>query len=350
VLAAATSAQATTYVFSTISAPTAPAGDVNQALSISDSGQILVSALNPIGPYPDNVDVNDVYNLHTGVYTPLASFPGAVANSSLANGINASGVTVGQYDPGGGTPFAPALLGYENKGGVFTTVDPFGDPFTFAIGISNNGQITGGAVDFSSPNPQVGFLGSGDHFTAISVPGAPTAGQGVNNAGTVVGDYFDFANGVSKAFIDVGGVVSPFTAPGWAATFASGINNQGDIVGQVSNDGFATSEGFIDDNGAFTFLSFPGGATGGLIGAINDAGDLVGEYTDSNGNVQAFLATPHHGKADALLSLAADPTDPAPVPEPATWLMLLLGAGAIGASMRTKRKPKMAAGLALRAC
>jgi hypothetical protein len=323
-LAAGTGAQARSYVFSTISAPDAPVGDVNQALAINDAGQVLVSALNPNGPYPDNVDVNDVYNFHTKVYTPLASYPGAVAGSSLANGINDSGVTVGQYDPGGVNPYG-FTLGYSNKGGVFQAIDRNGLPLAFAIAVSNNGQITGGDGTLTTGEA---FLDSHGHFTEIdAVPpdGNWTTGAGVNNAGTVVGTYGSLSTGLEGSFVDIGGVVSTFSAPGWATTQITGINNKGEIVGLVADDGFNSVEGFIDDKGVFSYVSFPG-ATHSFILGINNHGDLVGRYRDANGNLQAYLATPGGGQA----FLAA--------PEPVAWLTMVLGVAMVGSGARRRRE------------
>jgi hypothetical protein len=323
-LAAASGAQARTYLFSTISAPGAPAGDINQALGINDAGQVLVSALNPNGPGPDNVDVNDVYNLHTKAYTPLSPYPGAVAGSSLANGINDSGVTVGQYDPGGVNPFG-FTLGYSHKGGVFQVIDRNGLPLAFAIAVSNNGQVTGGDGALTTGEA---FLESGGHYTEIdAVPpdGNWTTGEGVNNSGTVVGTYGSLSTGLEGSFIDVGGVISQFTAPGWATTQITGINDKGQIVGLVADDSFDTVEGFIDDRGAFTFLSFPG-ATHSFIAGINNLGDIVGRYRDANGNVQAYLATPSAGGGQAAT----------PAPEPAAWLTMILGVAMVGLGTRRR--------------
>ena len=123
-LGAAGATHASGYAFSQITLPgnlVSPTGDQGQALSINDRGQVLVSALNFNGAPPtDNVDINDVYNIHTHVFTPLAAVPGAVAGSTLANGINDRGQIVGQYDPGVGNSAFGNLNAYSSAGGALT--------------------------------------------------------------------------------------------------------------------------------------------------------------------------------------------------------------------------------------
>ena len=71
----------------------------------------------------------------------------------------------------------------------------------------------------------------------------------------------------------------------------------------------------------FTILN-PTGSDGTTLNGINDAGDVVGFFVDANGNTDGLLGTP--------------------VPEPATWVMMLtafagLGALGLGRSRKAAR-------------
>lgn len=85
--------------------------------------------------------------------------------------------------------------------------------------------------------------------------------------------------------------------PGSIYSYAWGINNQGQIVGQsVVGDGVNPGmlHGFLLDNGAVTTIDDPDGQTT-IPRAINDAGQIVGTYQISPGELfeHAFLL--NHG-------------------------------------------------------
>jgi hypothetical protein len=108
--------------------------------------------------------------------------------NSQATGINNAGNAVGFY-----LPTTDTSIGFLDKGGSISTIDPFGSTFTQALGI--------------------------------------------NNAGEIVGFYVD-ANGVQHGYTDLGGVFSSFDPAGSVNTTLNGVNSAGQLVG------FAT----IDDN------------------------------------------------------------------------------------------------------
>ena len=271
--AMATAAHAGGYYFSPIVIPPPvgnlvydpPYPDNAQALSINDNGQVLVSALDVSGTEPpgDNVDFNDVYNIHTHTFTALPAVPGAVANSTLANGINDSGQIVGQYDPGVTTTPDGASSAFLYTGGVYTTINPFdnSDNNIFALAISNNGLITGADDNIDSTGNALssqGFVGSGSLYTSFqfgSVPGTFTVGRGVNDSGTVAGQY-GLPSGGSGAFLYAGGVFTPINIPGAVYIEVGQMNDAGVLVGQVFFDGGAVEDGFIDNNGVITLLNF----------------------------------------------------------------------------------------------
>ena len=99
----------------------------------------------------------------------------------------------------------------------------------------------------------------------------------------------------------------------------------GDFIG-VDNE----IHGFVDNGGVFTTIDVPE-AISTIVNGINDAGQIVGDFTDSGSSTNhGFLATP----------LA--------VPEPSS-LALMLAAGATGLLYRVRpRQGKKVSGLPLR--
>ena len=72
----------------------------------------------------------------------------------------------------------------------------------------------------------------------------------------------------------------------------------------------------------FTILD-PPGSTSTTLNGLNDAGDVVGFFVDAAGNTDGTLGTP--------------------VPEPTTWLMILVGFAGLGClSLRSSRRHQVA--------
>ena len=59
--------------------------------------------------------------------------------------------------------------------------------------------------------------------------------------------------------------------------------------------------GFVYAGGVFTTVDDPGGVGTTIVNGINDLGQLVGFYVDSNGNTDGFVATPTPEPASLVL-------------------------------------------------
>jgi uncharacterized membrane protein len=147
---------------------------------------------------------------------------------------------------------------------------------TQASGINDAGQIVGSYFDAGIPHSFLYVAGS---FTPIDIPGITrTFAKGINDAGHIVGDYG--AGGVNRnhGFLYVGGSFTPIDVPGSSYTFANGINDAGHIVGTSdATTGGAVSSGFLYVGGSFTPITVPGNAYTQALG-INNANHIVGLY------------------------------------------------------------------------
>lgn len=83
-------------------------------------------------------------------------------------------------------------------------------------------------------------------FSRLDVPGSSfgTVASGINDAGQIVGQYFDVGSR-GHGFLLSGGVYTPIDVPGAIAATARGINDAGQIVGDYIDAGFSRSGGFL---------------------------------------------------------------------------------------------------------
>lgn len=181
----------------------------------------------------------------------------------------------------------------------YTAVNCPGAAFTYASGINNAGQIVGSYGDSNGFGR--GFLLSGGTYSPLNYPGAVyTDAYGINNAGQIVGDFGALnGNGYSHAFILSGSVYSPVSQyiypVGQTQNWAFGINDvtfpswPSQIVGsyEVGSPGIGSVHGILYPG---AFLDYPGATNTGASG-INNAGQIVGSYTDNSGVRHGFLLT-----------------------------------------------------------
>ena len=80
---------------------------------------------------------------------------------------------------------------------------------------------------------------------------------------------------LADSFTYASGVYTPINFPGFDAT---GINNNGQIVGRVLGGSY------LDTNGVFTQITVPGIGSGVSVFAINDVGQIVGNYGNETGS------------------------------------------------------------------
>jgi hypothetical protein len=224
------------------------------------------------------------------------NFPGSV--QTQVTGLNNKGDTVGFY-----VNTAGDQIGFVEWNGAFTS---YKDPHTphmpdyvnQLLGINDSGIAVGFYVDASGNAHAVKLNQATGVFTAIKGLGPNSFATGINDNGDIVG-YTMNSTG-TFGWLMKAGQLTTFQYPGGLPTIALGLNKNDEIVGSFT-DTAGDTHGFtlahpmgpvshwkqIDDPEA---LNAPGDGT--TVNGLNNAGDLVGFYTDTAGNVDGMLATP----------------------------------------------------------
>src|SRR5204863_7137588 len=123
--------------------------------------------------------------------------------------------------------------------------------------------------------------------------------NGINDSGQIVGFYTTgdlITGGRGHGFLYSGGIYTTLDDPlATGGTFATGINNAGEVVGYYFDYGDPKTHGFLYSDGIYTTLDDPSATVGSAFGSgstvangIDDAGDIVGYYTDSTGLNHGF--------------------------------------------------------------
>ena|SRR5215831_10738449 len=116
----------------------------------------------------------------------------ATLGITVAQGINAAGQIVGQYNTSTGAH------GFLLSGGTYTTLDdPLATSGTVAHGINATGQIVG---FYANATGFHGFLLNGGMYTTLNDPSATlgTEAFGINAEGQIVG-FFNNATGSTRS-------------------------------------------------------------------------------------------------------------------------------------------------------
>jgi probable HAF family extracellular repeat protein len=290
-------------------------------------------------------------------------------------GIDGTANAVALWQAGGFTNLATSLdtvevVGINNNGAVlFDTVGASGNP---SYQLYANGSST--AVTSSAQNVVLNGLNDAQTLVGYGISGAGVA-CGASIAGGATGTacvsgadaaYMAINNRGDKVLttINGSGTVQSFleasngtrTSLG-AMTSVAGINDSGAVAGVVNGHAVMVANGASTD-----MLSSVSGASSVKVYDINNAGQVVGQYNDANGNTVAFLwgsdgltqidsflqgqglqrvgnsaiglndlgqmvLTVYDGQAQDMATVVAQST----VPEPATYA--LMGLGLVGLSL-----------------
>ena len=273
------------YKFVTIGVP----GSANaQAAGINNAG--LVS-----GYYEDvsSSSINHGFVWQNGAFQTV-DYPGAVYTYLF--GVNNQGVAIGLYDDASNAEHA---VMYNVSDGTWAVLpDIPGYPENEGYGINRAGVAVGNAysADFSTNVAWV-WHPAQSKYSFFSVPGAAqysTGPSAINDKGQIAG-YFCTTEPCYNAsfelygFLKQGETYTTVSAPAAPGTYALGINNSGTIVGQWQDFAYAAQGFALTSGGLFTTVDYPGPEVTGLEG-INDHGDICGTYVDTpSGARRAFI-------------------------------------------------------------
>jgi len=161
----------------------------NQLLGINQNGTEIAgySSTNPAGN-----TLQEAFSLVTGTtnYTDINALLVAKFGpnfNSQATGVNNSGTVVGFYQPTSAT-----FTGFEDVGGLISSILVPGSVSTMALGINDLGEIVG---DYTLADGNMfGFLDNGGVFTTIDPFGSTAVtANGINDKGKIVGFYVNAA-------------------------------------------------------------------------------------------------------------------------------------------------------------
>jgi hypothetical protein len=219
----------------------------------------------------------------------------AEAAQTLPSGFNDADKIVGSYIDGGGTEHSFVLYG-----GNFGTFAIAGAAQTYAVDTDNVGHIVGSYFDTGGTLHGFLWYRGFSLYDIVAFPGAVrTEPLGIYNQLNLVGRYsksgppFVWEGFVMKGSPRLSGSYSSITVPGAVGTHALDINVNGVIVGYYE-DSANLQHSFVLSEGNFSTIDFPGALAGSTwAGGLNDAGQIVGQYTDPlGGGTLGFLATP----------------------------------------------------------
>jgi hypothetical protein len=178
---------------------------------------------------------------------------------------------------------------------AFTSFDITGAASYFVAGINDEGLVAGTWI--GADGSEVGFIRSADG--RISTPildpndhSGTTILRAINDEGVIAGFY---GANAEHGFLLSEGKFQTVDFPGAVSTALRGINNLGDLSGTYSIvDIDAADFGFIVPRRgpAISFKLPEPGATGIVVGGINDLRQLVGYYTDATSTLVGFLRQP----------------------------------------------------------
>ena len=263
------------YRFITIGVP----GSADaQAYAINDAGLVT-------GFYEDASSNYHGFVWQAGSFQTV-DYPGAAYTYLFAT--NGHGVVIGFY--GNGT--TNHAVTYSVQSGTWTALpDIPGYSANQGYGINDAGAAVGNAYQGSTNIAWI-WEPTTHSYYAMDVPGAAqysTEPNAINDKGEAVG-YFADTSGVYHGFLEQGNTYTTIDAPGATDTFAYGINNGGTIVGEW-NDAAGAPQGFIlTSGGLFTAVDYPG-PEGTALEGINERGDISGAYVENpSGSLKAFIA------------------------------------------------------------
>jgi len=296
----------------------------NQLLGINNGGQIAGYFGSGAKGHPNK---GYVLNLNAPASYLNENFPGSKQTQVI--GINDKGVTVGFWSAQNKKSQTNNNFGFYSMNGQFHSVNfPTRNmskpPVNQLLGVNDRDVAVGFYMGAKGQAHSYEFSILGGWFRRIRIPGSmSTTASGINNHGAVAG-FYTGRGGVTRGFLrGAHGRVIRLTFPGASSTMAFGVNDFGEVVGtyMTGQGNNAKSFGFTwSRRTGFRKINDPQGRGATTLNGINNAGDLVGFFTDRTGNTDGVLVARGHFRAPMATPVTpmptAMPTAPAPTAGP----------------------------------
>ncbi|PYL08909.1 MAG: hypothetical protein DME33_05830 [Verrucomicrobia bacterium] len=215
-------------------------------------------------------------------------YPGTVISTQPQN-INDGDAIVGIYVDSLGVQRGFVRFSNGNFSAPIVEPNDTGN-LTQGRGINDEGTVCGDYL--TSDGNDHGFFLSRGTFTEYDAPGAlSTVVLGINNVADFVGGFSD-GNGIFQGFVSLGGNITSFSVPGASSTFAYQLNRSNQLVGYYIDSLGITHGYFRDTDGALQFPIDPPGSTGTILFGLNDFNWVVGRYVDSSGVTHGLFFVP----------------------------------------------------------
>jgi len=283
----------------------------NQLLGINNRGQIAGYFGSGAAGHP-----NKGYLLSLGGLSSFTNenFPGGIQTQVI--GINDTGVSVGFWSTQNTTSMTNNNFGFYDWHGQFHSVNfPTRNmakpPVNQLLGVNDSDIAVGFFTGSKGNSHAYAYSIPGGWFHRIRISGAVSStASGINNRGDIAG-FYTGRGGVTRGFLlGAHGHLYRLSVPGSSSTMAFGVNDNREVVGtyMVGSGNNAKSFGFIwSRDFGFRTVNDPHGRGATTLNGINDAGALVGFYTDAKGNTDGLLVAHGHFRAPLAPPLTTTP-------------------------------------------
>ncbi len=228
-----------------------------------------------------------IYKPLSHKFSPLLIPPFANRGPTQGRGINFRRHVVGEYLNESDGTFHGYLMVHPNCTPTPTptptpTATPTAMPREIAMATASDLPFVSDPDD-PDVQPQCPLI-----YSPFDLTGAlDTIPLGINNLGDICGTAI--FSGAKPAFISVGQTVTTFAVPNATQTFAYQVNDSGQIVGSYF-DSNGISHGYMRDSaGALTYPIDVPGATETFVLGNNASNWVVGRYTDTSDVTHGFF-------------------------------------------------------------
>ena len=177
---------------------------------------------------------------------------------------------------------------YFDRGTLSPPLTYPGAGATYAFGINDRGEIAG--TYYAAAQKTEGSCFKAGRFHAPNLPSArQTASQAINNSGQVAGVAVEPKGTHGVIYLENPGLFTPqFDFPGAAVTYPDAANGGGQLGGQYTNPN-GNGQAFVSLAGSLFTVTIPGAVSASIF-SINDRGQVCGNFIDANQFHHGYVA------------------------------------------------------------